>query len=70
MKNLDGRLQAAADLVTPGGFLLDVGTDHGYLPIRLMEQGKIRGAIASDVNLNPLISAKMNIQAAGLADKI
>ncbi len=70
MKNLDGRLQAAADLVTPGGFLLDVGTDHGYLPIWLMKQGKIRGAIASDVNLNPLISAKMNIQAAGLSEKI
>lgn len=70
MKNLDGRLQAAADLVSPGGFLLDVGTDHGYLPIWLMENDRIRGAIASDVNLNPLISAKMNITSAGLADKI
>ena len=32
------RMQAVADMVTPGGKVADVGTDHGYVPIYLTEQ--------------------------------
>lgn len=67
---LDGRLSAAAELVTPGGFLVDVGTDHGYLPVYLAKEGKIRGALATDVNLQPLQSAEGNIAAAGVEEKV
>ena len=70
MTALDGRLQAAADFVTPGAFVVDVGADHGYLPVYLVEQGRALGALATDVNPQPLASARENIAAAGLEGKI
>ena len=51
---LSRRLYAVAGLVTPGNRLADVGTDHGYIPIYLMEQGLIPHGIAMDVNAGPL----------------
>ena len=47
---LSKRLSAVAEFVTPGGCLVDVGTDHGYVPIALLEQQKISSAIAMDVD--------------------
>ena len=41
---LSKRLSAVAEFVTPGGCLVDVGTDHGYVPIALLEQKKISSA--------------------------
>lgn len=70
MTALDGRLQAAADFVTPEGFVVDVGADHGYLPVYLVEQGRARQALATDVNPQPLACARENIAAAGLEGKI
>lgn len=43
------RLSAIAGLVTRGNRLVDVGCDHGYLPVSLYLDGKIPGAIAMDV---------------------
>lgn len=43
------RMQAVADMVTPGGRIADIGTDHGYVPIYLVEQNKADHAIAMDV---------------------
>ena len=39
------RLSAIAGLVTRGNRLVDVGCDHGYLPVSLYLDGKIPGAI-------------------------
>ena len=39
------RMQAVADMVTPGGRIADIGTDHGYVPIYLVEQNKTDYAI-------------------------
>lgn len=64
---LSKRLQAVADLVTPGNRLADVGTDHGYVPIWLYEQGRIPSAIAMDLRQGPLNRAKENILAHGLS---
>ena len=46
---LSERLTAIAEMVTEGNRLVDVGCDHGYLPVYLMLQHKIPGAIATDV---------------------
>lgn len=70
MTMLDGRLQAAADFVTPGGAAVDVGTDHGYLPVYLVESGRVKRALAADINSQPLESARRNIAEAGLEDQI
>ena len=50
------RLSAIAGLVTRGNRLVDVGCDHGYLPVSLYLDGKITGAIAMDVRKGPLSS--------------
>ena len=46
---LPPRLRLIAGWVPEGAYLADVGTDHGYLPTWLRLQGKIRGAVASDL---------------------
>lgn len=58
---LSKRLQAVADLVTPGCRLVDVGTDHGYIPIYLILNKKAQTALAMDVNRGPLLRAEENI---------
>ena len=57
---LSKRLQALAELVTPGDIVADVGTDHAYLPIYLLNSGKCPGAIAMDVREGPLQHAEEN----------
>lgn len=67
---LDARLSAVADCVGENAYLADVGTDHAYLPVFLMEAGRIRAAVASDIHKGPLERADRNIRAAGLSNKI
>lgn len=72
MKQLDlsPRLAALAALVPAGARLADVGTDHAYLPVWLLLRGKIRGAIASDVNQGPLDRGRETARLYGVAEKI
>lgn len=67
---LSKRLSAVAALVTPGTVLADVGTDHGYIPIELVERGVIPRAIALDVNAGPLRRADEHIRMHQLTDYI
>ena len=48
----------------------DIGTDHGYLPIYLVNRGICEEAIAADVNLGPLSAARKNIALTRVHDKI
>ena len=48
------RLSTLAGMVTPGSRLVDVGCDHGYLPIYLVKNKIIPSAIAMDVRMGPL----------------
>ncbi len=63
---LSKRLQAVADLVSEGLVVADVGTDHGYIPIYLIETKKSPKAFAMDVNKGPLLRAKEHIAEHGL----
>ncbi|MCI9380996.1 MAG: SAM-dependent methyltransferase [Dorea sp.] len=67
---LSKRLYAVAGLVTEGASVADVGTDHGYIPIYLIEQQIAVKAIALDVNGGPLERARMHIVGHGLKEKI
>lgn len=67
---LSKRLQAVADLVSPGLTVADVGTDHGYIPIYLTLTGKSPKVIAMDIKEGPLQRAKDHIAAYDLQDKI
>ena len=67
---LSKRLQAVADLVSEGLIVADVGTDHGYIPIYLLETKKCEKAIAMDINKGPLLRAKEHIAEHGLTQNI
>ncbi|MBE5891098.1 MAG: SAM-dependent methyltransferase [Lachnospiraceae bacterium] len=63
-------MEAVASMVTPGYVLCDVGTDHGYIPIYLVQSGKNPSALAMDLREGPLSRAEENIKGYGLEDKI
>lgn len=67
---LGARLASAAQFVKKGGRVIDVGTDHAYLPIALVREGISSAALACDINEGPIASARENIAAAGLSEKI
>ncbi|ORO49404.1 tRNA (adenine(22)-N(1))-methyltransferase TrmK [Streptococcus oralis] len=64
------RLELVASFVPQGAVLLDVGSDHAYLPIELVERGQIEAAIAGEVVEGPYQSALKNVEAHGLEEKI
>ena len=64
------RLSTLAQMVDQGARVADIGTDHAYLPIQLVKEGKVDYAIASDVAAGPLENAEKDIIAAGLKNKI
>ena len=63
---LQPRLCRLAQLVPDGCRLTDVGTDHGYLPVALLQQGRILSAIASDIGAEPLEHARRTAQQYGV----
>jgi tRNA (adenine22-N1)-methyltransferase len=67
---LSKRLEAVLSLVTPGSLLLDIGCDHGYVPIALLRRGIVKRALASDVRPGPLAAAAGHVKAAGLKDSV
>ena len=70
MKTTKKRLNAIAALVRDGVGLVDVGTDHGYLPVLLADSGYSGALFASDINAGPLSAARRTAEEAGLTDRI
>ncbi len=66
--HLQPRLQLLADLVPQGAKLADIGTDHGYLPVYLLQKGRIASAIAADIGQAPLDHARRTAQQYGVGD--
>ncbi len=64
------RLQKIADLVPKSDVVADIGTDHAYIPLYLIKEGKIKKAIASDIKKGPVTRAKENIKQYGMDDTI
>ena len=67
---LSGRLQAVASLVTAGHRIADIGTDHAYIPIFLVQEGRSDSAIAMDVNEGPLKKAEEHVKESGMEGRI
>lgn len=67
---LSDRLTMVSSLLGNANVIADVGCDHGYLPIYLLETGTYHRAIALDVNEGPLRKARENIGLHNLSDRI
>lgn len=67
---LSNRLMACCMFVRPGDRVADVGCDHGYLGIHLLQEGIASFVIASDVNEMPLHSAVINAAKFGVKDRM
>lgn len=55
---------------TSGNVIADIGCDHAYVPIRLIQDRRAKRVIASDLNAGPLNIAKQNIEKYGLSEKV
>ena len=62
MNRLSERLLHIAEQVHAGQTLADVGCDHGYLPIRLVQEGRMQRGMAMDINEGPLQRALEHIE--------
>lgn len=67
---LSNRLLACCQFVRPGDRVADIGCDHGYLGIHLLQSGIASSVIASDVNRKPLESAVANARKFGVQERI
>ena len=67
---LDSRLMAIARLVRKDRVFADIGTDHAYLPVYLVENGIISKAIAADLSVGPLENAKYAVVSYGFTEQI
>ncbi len=67
---LDGRLSCAASFVRKDSVVCDVGTDHAYLPVNLIQRGIAVRAVACDINEGPLERARWSAAKYGVTDRI
>ena len=65
---LSPRLQMVADFVPPCACAADIGTDHGYLPVWLLQNSVIQSAIAADIHAGPLANARQSAAAYDLEE--
>ena len=64
------RIKAIASLVDNDALVVDIGTDHAYLPIYLYENDITKNIVASDISSNALLFAKSNLEKHNLRGKI
>lgn len=67
---LSSRLQTVYELIPKNSIIVDIGTDHGYIPVIACTNGICPTAIATDIAAGPLSAAIENIKKNSLAEKI
>jgi len=69
-KILKKRLAAVSRFVPKGARVVDIGTDHAYLPVYLAKYGICSKVIATDISAGPLSSAARTVKENDLGEKI
>ncbi len=59
---VSNRLKKIIELVGTANTVADIASDHGYVPIILLNEDKIKSAIATDINIKPIENLKKNIE--------
>jgi len=67
---LPNRLKMISGFIEDGASVIDVGTDHGFLPAYLAHKGAMRRIIASDKSAGSLGAARRSAEKYGVSDKI
>ncbi|CUU46109.1 tRNA (adenine(22)-N(1))-methyltransferase [Clostridium beijerinckii] len=67
---LSKRLKWIIEKINKVEVIMDVGTDHGYIPIYLVKHDIAKKVIASDINKDPLKKAKINAALDGVLNKV
>lgn len=67
---LSKRMQAVADMVSSGSRVCDVGCDHGYVSIYLLQSKKVPAVLAMDINKGPLLRAEEHIHKYGVEEQV
>lgn len=68
--SLSARLTMVSQLLPAGSRLIDIGTDHAYLPITAVMGGLFPTAIAADIRSGPIAVAERNIRRYACSDKV
>ncbi|WP_285402609.1 MULTISPECIES: tRNA (adenine(22)-N(1))-methyltransferase TrmK [Pseudomonas] len=69
-RSLSERLERVAAHVPVGARLADIGSDHGYLPVALMNRGVIDAAVAGEVAMTPFLAAERTVDENHLGARI
>ncbi|MGN0612301.1 MAG: Nif3-like dinuclear metal center hexameric protein [Porcipelethomonas sp.] len=70
MISIDKRLELCAQMISGSGTVCDIGTDHAYLPVYLIQNQLCSKAVASDINEGPLQFARQTVGRYGCEDDI
>lgn len=68
--NLSKRLNLIISMVPECDTIADIGTDHGFVPISLVESGRAKHAVASDIVPGPVERALSHVREHQLTDRI
>ena len=67
---LSKRIYKIAEAVKKGDSVADIGTDHGYVPMLLIRDGRSPRVIMSDISEGSLAKAKETFELAHLSDRV
>lgn len=68
--NLSKRMKEIIKYVKKNSLVADIGTDHGYIPIHLIENKISKKVIATDLNKGPLSKIEKSVKSKNLEDYI